>query len=381
MAYGFQLKKVLNNNIIDSLLNYYPTTRSGFSTSDILYFESINFKSTQILITFGNSANLLPVSYSNLPNFNFDLNTNNFFMIARNYSKPTVVKICDISGYETGLGATTYSTSLNLGSQIIKNYNDVNHFYTINNLSPINSIQNSVLSTIINSNYIQGDNFAYVRYSNVNYNKFFLLYYSNSVFSWMEIPTDSFYVNCDFYITNNDVTFNGTKLSYSVFNNIPFTPGQTILINNPINDTLSGLYTITNISNSVNIKNSQLFFNFPGQSFSATTNLDISGLNNNVSVCYYVPYSYGNPGEVFSKPLLLQKYTNLFINSPANYLPILTYENNNLVSQTTFLLQLNNNVNLSKLSDQFQLGMSVSNWCPDSLLMDATLNIEVDGGS
>jgi hypothetical protein len=98
-----------------------------------------------------------------------------------------------------------------------------------------------------------------------------------------------------------------------------------------------------------------LFFNFPGQSFSATTNLDISGLNNNVSVCYYVPYSYGNPGEVFSKPLLLQKYTNLFINSPANYLPILTYENNNLVSQTTFLLQLNNNVNLSKLSDQFQI--------------------------
>ena len=103
---------------------------------------------------------------------------------------------------------------------------------------------------------------------------------------------------------------------------------------------------------------------------------------NSVSCCYYVPYTYGNTSEVFSKGLKLTKFINS-IASAANYLPLICDaidSNNNFISSSTFLIPTNNTINLTKISDQFIIAMNVGPYLNDGTFFNGSFNIQIDEG-
>jgi len=383
MAYGFQLRKVTDNTVIDGNLIFSTAARNGISTSDAYYFEAINFNSNLIYLSMDNLADYLPSSNSYSANMNFDLINQNFIPKVRNLSKPTIVKICDIDSYETSTTTKiNISSGLKVGSQILSNYSSPS---TLQTVTALNTIQyaTSKLNTIVDSNYIQQDNFAYVKYSDPvnNFNKYFLLSFASGAADWIEIPDDSFYNYVDFYITIS-TPFQGTSLDIALFQNITIARNQTILINCQTNDLLSGLYTIDYITSTVFLKKGNLFFNYIGQTFFCKTNIDLSSSINSVSCCYYVPYTYGNTSEVFSKGLKLTKFINS-IASAANYLPLICDaidSNNNFISSSTFLIPTNNTINLTKISDQFIIAMNVGPYLNDGMFFNGGFNIQIDEG-
>jgi hypothetical protein len=236
MAYGFQLKKTSDNTVYDQNISFYTSPRGGISTSDSYYFETLHFNTSLMYLSFDNLANYLPSLNIYQASTNLDITGQNLFPVVRNLSKPTVVKICDVAGFEISAGNKIFSSlGLNIGSQILLNYSSPQYLQTITQISPLTLSSSSKMNQIINSNYIQKDNFAYVRFVDNNFYKYFLLVYINSVWSWYEIPDDKFYNSVDFYLNNSDQTFDGTKINYASFNNIPVNAGQQILINNPIN--------------------------------------------------------------------------------------------------------------------------------------------------
>lgn len=383
MAYGFQLKKTTDNTVLNDNLTFYAAARGGISTSDAYYFETINFNGNLIYLSMDNLADYLPSSNSYSANTNFDLINQNFIPKVRNLSKPTIVKICDIDSYETSSTNKVFiSSGLKLGSQILSNYSSPS---TLQTVAALNTIQyaTSRLNTIVNSSYIQQDNFAYVKYSDPskNFYKYFLLSFSSGSADWIEIPDDSFYNYVDFYITIS-TPFQGTSLNIALFQNITIAKNQTILINCQTNDLLSGLYTIDNITSTVFLKKGNLFFNYIGQTFFCSTNIDLSSSANSVSCCYYVPYTYGNTSEVFSKSLKLTKFNNAITNA-SNYLPLVCDaidSNNNFISSSTFLIPTNNTINLTKISDQFIIAMNVGPYLNDGTFFNGSFNIQIDEG-
>jgi len=381
MAYGLQLR--VDKNMAGGDLIFSTSARNGISTSPAYHFEAINFSSNIIRLSFDNLANHLPSSNLYPACMNFDLLDQNFTPRARNISKPTIVKICDVASYETSADTKIFSSSeLEIGTQILANYSSPADIKVVSNTAPI-GYSTSKLNGIVNSDYIQKDNFAYVRYCDVknNFYKYFLLSFFSGSPVWHEIPNDSFYNYVDFYLTLND-PFQGDSLDIGVFQNITISRNQTILINCKSNDLLSGLYSIDNITSTVFLKKGGLFSNHIGQTFFCNTDIDVSSSYNQESSCYYVPYEYGATAAAFSKNLKLAKFINS-ITEPANYMPIVCDakdSNNKFISASEFLIPTNAEVNLTRFSDKFVFGINVGEYLRDGTVFDGNINIQIDEG-
>lgn len=378
MAYGISLKNTSSNISINSGLDFYPTSRSGISTSDSYFFETTNFKTNKLSIFFDRLGNIL-ASSNDLPSYvNFDLNQNNFYGLIHNNTRPTVIKMCDIAGYENTSGMVYSSSGLAIGSLMIKNVTDPENIYTATSISPI-TLESNLFSKILNNNYIQDENFVYVKYIDYDYSTQFLLMPTGGGFTWEELPEENFSYNCDYYITNSDMSFDGTYLLFSDFNNIIPKQNQSVLIDYSLDDSMSGLYLIDRITNKVFLKKSDLIYNFPGQNFYCFTNLDLSNSSLNVPSCFYVSYDYGTPGMVFSKSLCLKQFNNSLTNS-SNYLPMFNYNYQSNISYSQMVLNLTSASVLTKTSDEFTLGIAVSNWCQDCLVYNIGLNLNIEEG-
>ena len=396
MSYGVILKNA-NNVIQDNVLNFYPTQRGGISTSDPYYFSLVGFNSaSSITLSFSQSGSIISADpTSSYTNINFDLNDNNFYATVLNTTKPTVVQLCEIDSYEVGVGITAYKTGISTirvpnpfpnNTKYIRNISDPNFIYNKTSAYPI-GVVTSNFSNALNYTWptVSPDlqNFVYTKFATNNITKYFLAVPQiqgatiPNNFLWYELPSTQFYFDVNYYITNLTASFNGTSLPLSSFKNIIPTPGQKILINNfNFSDTLSGLYTVDEITNNVNLVKSDLSFNYPGQIFSALINLDSSTNLNYVPVCYFVPYEYGYPAECFTKGLKLTQFTNPGQNSPSSYVPL--YKDN--YSSSIMSLNLNPVGKMFKESDRFVLGIAVSNWMPDSKLFGIDLNYEIFEG-
>lgn len=393
MSYGVLLKRNISNFVVDeNSVIFYPTQRAGVSTSDAYYFSTMNFTTDKMSVYFSQYGNIISSSStSTFSRINFDLNNNNFNGSALNISKPTWVKICNIESYETGIAQSAFSSNFVNGAKYIQNLSQPGYIFEKTIDYPL-GVQSSYFSTAMNylrksvsyggSSY-DFQNFAYVTYVNAEVLKSFLIVPTvlNATipnnFTWYELPTNQFIYNIDFYVTQSSSGFDGTSLPLSTFKSIIITPGQTILINNfGFNDNLSGVYTIQKLTNKVYLTKSDIVYNFPGQTFSIKTDLDLSTNLINSSSCYYVPYDYGCPAETFSKPLMLSKYINIAETNTSTYVPLFKD------SLDTSMLQLNLNEKgkLTKQSDSFILGIAVSSWFPDSTLFGVGLNYEIKEG-
>lgn len=377
MSYGIVLKNsTTSSSYIDDVVQFYPTQRGGIATSDPHYFNLNFFTAQTMAVSFDEYGNLITQNPSStFSNINFDLNQQNFYGVANNLSKPTIIKICDINGYETAVNQFIFSNNYFLNNKIIRNYSEPNHIYNLTNLSPI-GFSTSYFSNLLNSTYLQNSNFGYVSYSDTynNINKYFLAAPVGSNISWYELPVLQFYYTIDYYLTNYSSSFNGISVPLSIFNGIIPTKGQLILINNKLNDTISGVYSITEIQSYVLLTQGSLYYNYPSQVFICNTNLDTSSSTINNGVCYYVPYSYGAPGKPFTKNLQLTQF--IANNNPSSFMPM--YKD--LYTQTDFILYLNPKGQLTKQSDIFQLGVAVSNWFENSYLFGVTINYQIKEG-
>jgi hypothetical protein len=351
-----------NQHYYDDKINLYSTTRSGISTSDNFYYKTFGFSANQMKISIDEFGSLIANNFSYI---NFDLNAQSFFGICSNISRPTIVEITQISGYETGYGVTNYVTNYSVGQKMIQNYSNPTNIYTINST-------NLTTSTFSNSlTYIQNGVFGYVNYNDptTKISKYFLAAPGGQ---WYELPDQKFYYNVDFYITIPPNYNFINKIPIAQFNGIVPMAGQTILINNiSNNDTLSGLYVIGKISDVVYVSPSSIKYNYPSQTFVASCNLDNSNINYFNSVCYYVPYDYGAPTKCFNKNLQLKLFTS------SSYMPLY----NDPYSFSSFILCLTPTGLLTQQSDTFQIGINVSNWFPDSLLFGVSLNYEIKEGN
>ena len=361
MSYGIILKNALDNtSILNDDLTYYPTTRNGYSTSDPIYFDTVGFSAKSMTLNFDQFAGITSavVNYSS----NIPLNDYKAYICAKNLIKPTVVKICNIYGFETGLGATHYSSGIQIGNIIIKNFSDPDNLYSITNAGINTSSAINSNSFIISSQYFGAGNFGYV---SDNENNIFLLAYPNmsSNASWIQIPEEQFYYYSNYFITLNDVNFNGKKLNLSNFNKIVPKVNETILISNSNNDTLSGVYSISMVSDYIYLKKNPILFNYAGQIFSCYINLDNSNNLSYNSCVYYVPYEYGSFANTFSKPLQLTQYTNA-LGANINTCPPLA-SNSYFTSELLLPLEKRSGL-LNKSSDAFRVGVFVSNFAPDN---------------
>ena len=389
MSYGVLLK---NNNtnqpILDDSITFYSTARSGISTSDPYYFETFNFTANSMTVNFAQFANLISlISVSNYSNINFDLNKQNFFGIGYNLSTPTLIEICAIDGYETGIVQTVYASTVAVGSKILRNISEPNNIYTIVNSSF--GVQTSYFGTALNyarSGVIPGlQNFLYTRYEHDNIVKYFVaiprltgaVVNTPSNFYWSEIPGETFFFNVDYYLTIATPGFTGLSLPLASFNGIVPKKGTTILVNNSrYNDVLSGTYTIFNVSDQVYLSKNTISFNFPGQTFNIKTDLDLSNTITSFSSCYFISYDYGFPAEAFTKNLNLLKFNTLALGYSSAYPSM--YQDQ--YSNSSLVLNLRTKNNLVKQSDSFVLGIAVSNWFNDSLLFGVGLNYIIKEG-
>ena len=339
-------------------------------------------------INFAQFANLISLtSASNYSNINFDLNKQNFYGIGYNLSSPTIIEVCAIDGYETGVGQTVFTSSAAIGSKILRNITDPNNIYSITDSSfgmqtsyfgkSLNYARSGVISDV--------QNFLYTRYEYNNVIKYFLaiprlvgaMVNVPLNFYWSEIPGENFIFNIEYYITTLTSEFAGTSLSLSVFKGLIPKLGASILINNAsFNDILSGVYTILNITDKVYISKNTIAFNFPGQTFNIKTDVDLSTTTTNFGSCYFVSYDYGFPAEAFTKSLYLKKFNNLAQGYSTTY-PAMYQDQ---YSNSSMILNLNTKGNLVKQSDGFLLGIAASNWFSDSLLFGVGLNYVIKEG-
>lgn len=369
MAYGIYLYSTnTNKSYFDDPLVFYPTTRSGISSSDLYRFLTFNFNSQKMKVGFNEFGNLISsVSNNNFSYINFDLNVDGFYGVANNMSKPAVVELCEICGYETGVGKTVLSGSGLIGQKTIQNFSNPTSIYSIGTSGFNVSYFSNALS------YVSNENFGYVHYNDNlnNISKYFLASPSSV---WYELPDQTFYYSSDFYLQiSSGINFSGASLALNLFNQIIPTVGQQIVINNVNNnDKLSGLYTIIKITNQVYLSPALISYNFPGQIFSININLNTSTLNSLLSDCFYIPYEYGTPSKTFSKNLQLKQYLKL-INTTSAYFPLFKDAHSN----SSLILCLTKQGQLTKQSDVFQLGIAVSNWFPDSLLFGVNLNYSI----
>ena len=368
MAYYAVLNNMNNGQVYyDDHIVFYPTSRSGISTSDSFYYSTFCFTSSAIKISFDEFGSLISSNSSNtFSSINFNLNAENFYGICSNISRPTIVEITQIAGYETGIGQTNFISGYYNGQKMIQNYSNPGSIYSIGTSIFTNSyFTNSI-------NYVKDGTFGYVNYNDSinNITKYFLAYPNGS---WYELPSQQFCYDSDFYLTvPSGVVFSG-KILLSYFNGIIPTVGQLILINNSANnDYLSGLYTITQLSNFVYLTASSIVYNFPGQTFLINCDLDNSNIYNYNSACYYVSYEFGVPSKCFNQNLQLSKFI-----SNSSYMPLY----NDSYSFSSFIINLNTTGLLTKQSDTFQVGIAVSNWFPDSLLFGVSLNFEIKEGN
>jgi hypothetical protein len=389
MSYGVLLKNNnTNQSILDDNILFYPTARAGVSTSDPYYFETFNFTANSMTVNFSQFANLISLTNaSNYSNINFDLNKQGFFCAGYNLSSPTLIEICAIDGYETGIGQTVFASSADVGSKILHNLSDPNNIYTITNSSF--GVQTSYFGNSLNfarSGVVSDvQNFLYAKYEHDNIIKYFLAIprlvgakvNTPSNFYWSEIPGETFNFNIEYYLTILTSGFDGSSIVLSSLKGILPKKGASILVNNiSFNDILSGVYTIYNITDKVYLTKNTVAFNFPGQTFNIKTDLDLSGTTTNFSSCYFVSYDYGYPAESFTKNLRLVKFSNLAQGYSTTY-PAMYQDQ---YSSSSLVLNLNTKSSLVKQSDGFVLGVAVSNWFNDSLLFGVGLNYVIKEG-
>lgn len=386
MSYGILLKNAnTNSSYQDDNLIFYSTQREGISTSDPMYFTTVNFTAKTIGVSFEKYGNLISNSSSNNFSFsNFDLNEYNFKGLSANLSKPTIVELCKIKSYELGAGQTIYADTFIAGDKYIKNFNDPGNIYTKTSTFPT-GLTTSYFGTSLNytlpSSGVQ--NFVYVSFEDNTHSKYFLAVPQSigatipNNFRWYELPNNVFFNDIDYYFTINASGFNGTNISINSFNGIIPSKGKTILINNVnYDDTYSGVYVIQTITNNVILSRGNIVNNFPGQTFNIKINLDNSNALTYNTAVYYVPFEYGYTSDSFTKALKLTKFTNPIQNDPTKYTPLFkdNYDNSSLI------LQLNTISDSSKKSDAFILGIGVSNWFPDSILYNVNVSYQIKEG-
>jgi hypothetical protein len=232
----------------------------------------------------------------------------------------------------------------------------------------------SNFSNVLSQNYIKNENFVYVKDDGV----VFLATYVNNTFNWINLPGEKFYYTVDYYLTCTDASFTGGYLSYMQFKKIVPSVGQLVLVNcASFNDLLSGVYSIVGLNNNIVLQRYNLYTNYPGQIFTASTNIDTyTGITKN-SVCYYVPFEYGNTAPIFSKPLQLKQYLGL--NTSINNFPLLFQDS---VDTSILRLPLNQqSSSLNKISDSFGIGIFVSNWVPDNTLIFGGIDYQIIEGN
>jgi len=385
MSYGVLLKNASSGFIADDL-TFYGSQRAGISTSDPLYFSLIGFNSCDSMnINYAQFGSLISnTSSSTFSNVNFDLNQNQFYGLCLNLSKPTIIKLCDIQAFEIGVGQTVFTNNFVNDSKYILNLTNPGNIYVKTSSYPT-GVQTSIFGTALNYTWpisINLQNFIYVEYSDTNFTKYFLAVpqvqgaqIPNNFF-WYEIPTTKFFYNVDFSIILT-TQFNGSSLALNNFNGIIPKVGQSILIDNSLNnDSLSGVYTILSITNQINLGKSEIEYNFPSQTFIVEVDLSFSNSLNYIPGVFYVPFEYGYPALCFSKNLMLKKYENIAQNSPSNYVPLLRDN----FDSSSLCLRLNDQAKYTKQSDTFILGIAVSNWYPDSTLFGLGLNYMIKEG-
>jgi hypothetical protein len=379
MSYGLLLNdKTQNTQILQDSLQFNPAGRGGFSTSNTLFFNTFGFTTSEIQISFDQFINLVPsgnIDLSSLPQTtNIDLNSNGGYFCAQNLSRPNVINLCNIVGYEIGLGVTVFNSSISTNSKVILNYSNPSQIYSIGTGLSTSVLNISNYSSALSSSYIKNENFVYVK----NNSKIFLATYINSAFNWVQLPQEKFYYNLDYYLTCNDITFNGSSISFLQFRRIIPTIGQLILVNCvSFNDLLSGVYKIVGVTNSIILQKYNLITNYPGQIFNINTNVDTSTSVIKNSVCYYVPYEYGNAAPIFSKALQLKQYLGL--NTSINNYPIMFQD---YVDNSVMHLPLTPQAGgLTQISDSFTVGVFVSNWVPNNTFVYGGLDYQIIEGS
>lgn len=368
MAYGLLLRNASDNSFVNDLVYFNTIQRNGISTSNVLYFDAVNFITQEINVGIGEFGNLIS-SDGAVTNFNlFDFG---FGGSGHNNDKPTIVEICEIKGYEIGAGNTIFASTLVKGDKILQNYSQPNYLWEVSNVDPFVMISSN-FSKALDTRYVKNENFAFVNYTSDNTSLHFLAV-PGSPFSWQELPSGEFYHPIDYYVSIISSGFDGTNISINYFRGLAPELNQTILINNKAyNDALSGVYVIQHVTNSVYLSKSNILFNYPSQVFISDANLDV---NTEQNICHYVPFDYGTPGESFSKNLCLTPFSN-GITSTAQYMPLLK----DSISQSKMILFLNTQYALKKKSDNFIVGIAVSNWFNDSLIFGIDLNYQIKEG-
>lgn len=380
MAYGVLMKNETTGETVEkNKVSFYPTERSSIGTSDIYHFFTVNFTSQSMNVSFGQYGSLLSSTVgSPLSNINFDLNFYGFSGFCHNYSRPTLIELCEIKSYESGIGRTVLANDFTNQDKYIRNYTDPANIYVRTEGYPISlstSYFGNSLQYLLPSSNVQ--NFTYVKYSDDYGSKNFLAVPSlESTVSWVEIPSLTFYCDTEYFLTNSDPNFDGTSIKITSFKNIIPEIGASILINNiNFNDELSGVYVIVKITNVIQLNKSDLDWNYPGQIFNSRIDLDTSTNVFFYDCCYYVPYDYGYPAKTFEKSLKLTKY-NTSTQSSSTFAPL--YHDDKESSKLN--LYLADKGARTKQSDSFVLGMGVSNWFPDSKLFGVVLNYEIKEG-
>ena len=145
MSYGVILKNYDNGiSFLDDTLVFNTGARGGFCTSDRFIFETINFTSERVYLSFEQFGNVISsLSTSSFSNINFDMNSYNFYGVGRNISQPTIMQICEIQGYEIGIANTVYSSEILKNQKIIKNFSSPGYIWEISSVNPIGFSTNS----------------------------------------------------------------------------------------------------------------------------------------------------------------------------------------------------------------------------------------------
>lgn len=380
MAYGLLLNNENTGSFVEgNRIQFYPTQRSGISTSDTFNFSLVNFTCSEMSVFFGQYGSILSTdATSPFNNINFDLNRFNFSGNAMNLSRPNIVLLCNIKSYESGIGKTVLASDFPVYSKYIRNFTDPNNIYVKTSDYPSGlstSYFNQALSLLNPTTHVQ--NFVYVKYDDKNTERTFLAIPSGSNIEWQELPSDKFYNDVDYYIENVDSAFNGNTLPLTYFKNIMPELGSTLLLNNAkFDDTLSGVYVITGIETEVQLNRANLQWNHSGQTFNVRVDINYSTKANFVSGCYFVPFEYGPASDTFSKDLLLRRFNPQSVDETSLYFPLYRDE----YDQSSLILSLSRTALHTKQSDSFVLGLGVSNWFPDAKLFGVTLNYEIKEG-
>lgn len=369
MAYTITL---FNNENKANVINMGFCTSGSSVLSDQLHYRVTGYAAKEIEVGFSKNASLIS---NNLSKTEFNFNKSNNFSTLFNYTGPSIVNLCHIKSFETGVGQTTTSSGFLIGDKYIKNFSEPGRIFTKSKNFPIteeySDFENTLLRAWIQSGDVSIENFFYVSYEDLLTKRFFLATPVNanitslSDIQWSEILSDKFFYSADYYIGVSDSNFNGKELEFSIFESLPIIAGQTLLIENETSALLSGLYEITDIRNKIYIKPSpSISYNFPGQSFRVSYDL----VSKDSSV-FYVPYNFGICAEVFSKNLILKRYAPESANNINNH-AILYHDSNDQSFAKFYLSQANN---LEKLSDLFRIGIGVSNWISSGVLRDISL--------